>query len=88
MSYANINNPANYQLASFGQFGFRNITSGFSPVSGELYRAVTVLSDAVVTVTPSSGDSLSAITLLAGTTIYGLFSAVSVSSGRVLAYIA
>jgi hypothetical protein len=88
MGYANIMNPGSFQLQSFGQSGFRNITSGFSPVSGEFYRAVTVLSDAVVTVTPSSGDSLSAITLLAGTTIYGLFSAVSVSSGAVIAYIA
>jgi hypothetical protein len=88
VSYSNITNPVNYQLQAFGQNGFRNIASGFSPVSGEFYRAVTVLSDAVVTVTSTSGDNLSAITLLAGTTIYGLFSAVSVSSGRVLAYIA
>jgi len=88
MSYSNITNPVNYELQSFGQNGFRNSTTSFSPVSGEFYRAVTVISDAVVTVTPSSGDSISAVTLLAGTTIYGLFSAVSVSSGRVLAYIA
>ena len=88
MSYSNITNPVNYQLQAFGQNGFRNITSSFTPVSGEFYRAITVISDAVVTVTSTSGDNLSAITLLAGTTIYGLFSAVSVSSGRVLAYIA
>ncbi len=88
MGYNNITNPVNYQLQSFGQNGFRNIASGFSPVSGEFYRAITVLSDAVITVTATSGDNLSSVTLLAGTTIYGLFSAVSVSSGTVIAYIA
>ena len=88
MSYSNINNPANYQLASFGQKGFRLVTSSFSPISGEYYRALTVTSDAVITLTSQNGDNLSALTLLAGTTIYGLFSAVSVSSGTVLAYIA
>lgn len=88
MAYSNINNPANYQLASFGQKGFRLVTSSFSPISGEYYRALTVTSDAVITLTSQNGDNLSALTLLAGTTIYGLFSAVSVSSGTVLAYIA
>jgi hypothetical protein len=88
VGYNNITNPVNYQLQSFGQNGFRNIASGFSPVSGEFYRAITVLSDAVITVTATSGDNLSSVTLLAGTTIYGLFSAVSVSSGTVIAYIA
>ena len=88
MAYSNINNPANYQLASFGQKGFRLVSSSFSPISGEYYRALTVTSDAVITLTSQNGDNLSALTLLAGTTIYGLFSAVSVSSGTVLAYIA
>lgn len=64
------------------------VTSAFTPVSGEFYRAFTVTSDAVITATSEEGDSISAVTLLAGTTIYGLFSAVSVTSGRVIAYIA
>ena len=88
MSYSNITNPVNYQLQAFGQKGFRVVTSSFSPVSGEYYRALTVTSDAVVTVTSEEGDNLSAVTLLAGSTIYGLFSAVSVSSGTGIAYIA
>lgn len=88
MSYSNITNPVNYQLQAFGQKGFRVVTSSFSPVSEEYYRALTVTSDAVVTVTSEEGDNLSAVTLLAGSTIYGLFSAVSVSSGTVIAYIA
>lgn len=88
MGFANIINPGNFQLQSFGQSGFRVVTSAFAPVSGEFYRAFTVTSDTVITATSQAGDSISAVTLLAGTTIYGLFSAVSVTSGRVIAYIA
>jgi hypothetical protein len=89
MGYANVNNPANYQLAMLGQFGFRKITSAFTPVPNEYYRIVEVISaTAVVTVSSESGDDLTSETLQLGTKIYGLFSAVSVSSGTVIAYIA
>lgn len=88
MSYTNITNPAAYQLATFGQKGFRKITSSFTPVSDEFYRVVYAMEDSTVTVTAESGDSLTSELLLAGTAIYGLFSAVSCSSGTVLAYIA
>jgi hypothetical protein len=88
VSYSNITNPVNYQLQAFGQKGFRVVTSAFTPVSGEFYRAFTVTSDAVITATSVEGDNLSAVTLLAGSTVYGLFSTVSVSSGTVIAYIA
>ena len=88
MGYSNLNATPNYQLQAFGQKGFRVITSSFSPVSGEYYRAITVLADAVVSVTSEEGDDLSSVTLLAGSTVYGLFSAVSAASGTVIAYIA
>ena len=88
MSYSNINNPANYQLATFGQKGFRKINSGFTPVSDEYYRVVYAMEDSTVTVVAESGDSLTSELLLAGTAIYGLFSAISCSSGTILAYIA
>ena len=88
MSYSNITNPANYQLQALGQKGFRKITTGFSPVADEYYRAIVVVNDAVITTTSEAGDSLSAESLLAGTVVYGLFSAVSVSAGTVIAYIA
>lgn len=88
MAFENINAAPNFFRQSFGQKGFRRITSSFSPVSGEYYRAFTVTSDAVITATPFEGDNLSAVTLLAGTTVYGLFNAISVSSGAVIAYIA
>lgn len=88
MSYSNITNPVNYQLQAFGQKGFRVLTSSSTPVSGEFYRAFTVSSDAVVTATSVEGDNLTAVPVFAGTTIYGLFSALGVSSGVAIAYIA
>ena len=90
MGYANVNNPANYQLAMLGQFGFRIIDSDFVPVPGEYYRIIEVLSDGA-TVSATSivgGDDLSSKALLAGVKIYGLFSSVEVETGEVIAYIA
>ena len=87
MSYSNINNPANFQLASFGQFGFRRIVTGGTGTAGEHYRVVYALEDSVVTVTAESGDNLVGQTMLAGMVVYGLFSEVTVVSGSVLAYI-
>jgi hypothetical protein len=88
MGYANINNPANYQLAAFGQFGFRKITTGQTGQSGEQYRVVFALENSTISVTAENGDDLSAQAVLAGTAIYGLFDSVEVVSGTVLAYIA
>ena len=88
MGYANINNPANYQLASFGQFGFRKISSAESGQANEQYRVVYALEDTTITVVSYAGDDLTAEFLLAGTAIYGLFSEVVVVEGSVLAYIA
>lgn len=90
MGYANVNNPANYQLAMLGQFGFRKITSTFTPVPNEYYRIVEVISaTADVTVVSEAGDNLTAQTLVQGTKLYGLFSSVSVAAGgTVIAYIA
>jgi hypothetical protein len=88
VGYSNINNPANYQLASFGQFGFRKISTGQTGTSGEQYRVVYALEDTTFSATSVNGDSLSSQAVLAGTAIYGLFTSVSVASGSVLAYIA
>jgi hypothetical protein len=86
MSYVNLNNPANFQLQEFEQLGFRYIVSGRPTISGETYRTIFVLTDAVVTATCPNGDSLSSETLVAGTVIHGFFEDVSVASGSLLAY--
>lgn len=89
MGYANVNNPANYQLAMLGQFGFRVIDNTFTPVPGEYYRIIDVVSDsATITVASESGDSLTAHSFVRGTKLYGLFSSVEVVAGEVIAYIA
>jgi hypothetical protein len=88
MGYSNLNATPNYQLQAFGQRGFRQIDSSFISIDGEYYRAFLVVNDAVVSVTSEEGDNLSFVTLIAGTTIYGLFSSIAVQSGLVIAYIA
>ena len=84
--YVNLNNPANFQLQEFEQLGFRYIVTGRPTISGETYRTIFVLADAVVTATCPNGDSLSSETLVAGTIIHGFFESVSVASGSLLAY--
>jgi hypothetical protein len=54
MSYSNINNPANYQLASFGQKGFRKLETGESGTADEFYRVVYALEDTTVTLTATA----------------------------------
>jgi len=93
MGYSDIINPVNYQLATMGQDGLRVITSAFTPVSGEYYRAFEVVGStaaATATVTASSvnGSNITALELINGTKVQGLFSSLSVSAGTIIAYIA
>ena len=88
MAYENVNATPNFQRQVLGQKGFRKLRTGSASISGEFYRAITVLADAEITVTSEAGDDLTAETIPAGITIYGLFSSVTVVSGDVLAYIA
>lgn len=88
MAYENVNATPNFQRQVLGQKGLRSIRTGGTGISGEYYRAITVLADAVISTTADAGDSLSSVTIPAGVTVYGLFSAVTVTSGEVLAYIA
>ena len=88
MAYENVNATPNFQRQVLGQKGLRSIRTGGTGTVGEHYRAITVLADAVISTTADAGDSLSSVTIPAGVTVYGLFSAVTVTSGEVLAYIA
>ena len=88
MAYENVNATPNFQRQVLGQKGLRAIKTGGTGTAGEHYRAITVLADAVISTTADAGDSLSSVTIPAGVTVYGLFSAVTVTSGEVLAYIA
>lgn len=90
MGYANINNPANYQLASFGQFGLRLIQVGQVLPAGEKYRVIQALEATVISFDNEAGGdpSVAALAIPAGFVLYGLFSNVSLTSGSVIAYIA
>jgi hypothetical protein len=88
MAYENVSSPVNFQRQVLGQKGLRTIRTGGAGTSGEFYRAITVLADAVISTTAEAGDNLSSAAIPAGVTVYGLFSSVSVTSGEVLAYIA
>jgi|DEB0MinimDraft_10_1074344.scaffolds.fasta_scaffold118520_2 hypothetical protein len=87
MSFNTIVRNQDFQASSFGEYGFRLVESGFSQPAGEVYRAITFVEDSIVTVTCGSGDGLTAETFAAGLTIYGKFNTISVSSGRLIAYI-
>lgn len=88
MAYSNLNNTQNHQLATFGQKGFDYVTGSASASLGTHYNAVTCLEDCVLSVTSASGNSLSGVVVPAGATVYGLFTAVSITEGSILAYIA
>lgn len=85
MGYSNLANPGNYQQAAFGQKGFEYLTGDQDAPAGN-YNAVQVIAEASLTVTSSSGDGLSGVTVPAGMTIVGKFTAVGIASGTVLAY--
>lgn len=87
MAYSNLTNPGNYQLASFGQKGFKKVINGTAAPTGH-YNSILVLDDASVTCTSLNGDNLSDVEVPAGVTIVGMFTSISVDSGVVLAYIA
>ena len=86
MAYENISKEGNFYQTSTGDYGFRVVDSSFSQPSGEAYRALQVLDDAVVTTTTQVGDALSSEALSAGTIVYGKFDTVSVASGKLIAY--
>lgn len=91
MGFSNLNNPANYQLAQFGQKGFRVLEGAASATgSPEFYNVIYITDDCTLTATSdTSGDNISSLEVVAGTTIVGRFSAVSIAgTGSAICYIA
>ena len=88
MSYENVSSPEKFQRQVLGQKGLRLIGASGSGQAGEFYRAITATDDAVISATAEAGDSLVSVTIPAGVTVYGLFSTISVTSGKIIAYIA
>lgn len=74
----------NANLQAFGQSGFDYVTTG--TINSHTYIAISALEDASISVTAVGGDSLSSVTIPKGMTIYGKFTSITVSSGKILAY--
>ena len=74
----------NANLQAFGQSGFDYVTTG--TINSHTYIAISALEDASISVTAGAGDDLSSVTIPKGMTIYGSFSSITVSSGKILAY--
>ena len=91
MAHKNLFYENNENLANFGQFGIRVLTT--NATAGETFVAIQVLEDAVISstlVATENGEigdtSITALSLTAGTVIYGRFVNLEVASGKVIAY--
>jgi len=90
MASRDLKHVQTYQNLAFGGYGFRLLTASETSVSGENFGALQVIEDAVITATSNAeqGDaSITSLSLISGTTIFGDFSAVTVASGKVMAYL-
>ena len=74
-----------YQVAEFGDFGFRVLTN--ASIAGERFATIMALEDSTIGVTSTRyGTASATITLLAGMSIYGDLAVTSVT-GKVIAYL-
>lgn len=82
---AGLEQEYNANLQAFGQQGF-DYQSGAGALNAHKYVAVTALENCVISTVSSYGDNLNTVTIPAGLTVYGLFTEVTVDSGKLLAY--
>lgn len=79
-----------YNKASFGFKGMRVLSSGQTSAGGENFVSIQVVSDAQIDFTSSAGAGDSTVTNLnieAGMIIYGNITAITVDSGKIIAYL-
>lgn len=75
-----------YQVAEFGDFGFRFINNEASQ-EGERFSSIMALENSEINVNSSrGGDQTATVSLLAGMVIYGDLSITSLT-GKVIAYL-
>lgn len=77
-----------FKESSFGRNGFRVVTNGTTLPTEERYMVLYTVEESEITATSEKGDSLTSQTFSAGSVVYGLFSQLSVTTGKVIAYIA
>ena len=74
-----------YQVAEFGDFGFRVLTG--ASAEGERFASIMALEDSDIVVSSTRyGDATATITILAGMVIYGDLAVTSLT-GKVIAYL-
>lgn len=74
-----------YQVAEFGDFGFRVLTG--ASIVGERFSSVMALEDSTITITSTrEGDASASIDLVAGMVVYGDLS-ITALTGKVIAYL-
>jgi hypothetical protein len=74
-----------YQVAEFGDFGFRVLTG--ASAGTERFSSIMALEDSDIAVSSTRyGDATASVSLLAGMIIYGDLSVTSLS-GKVIAYL-
>ena len=88
MGYTNVQADVNFYRQSLNADGIKDVTGPYTSLYEDVFRAITVTTDSVVSVTSYVGDSLSNQFLFAGTEIYGLFSSVTIHSGNAILHLA
>ena len=87
---SNLYNTSDFQKLSFGDNGLRVVNAGSTTTPGESFGAIQVIDSAVIScdIDAIGGDaSLTSVSLFAGTIIYGNFDDISVTSGKIIAYL-
>lgn len=78
----------NTELRTFGMYGSVNKSGAAAAASGRFY-AIQILNDTVfslLTDSLASGDAITSLTIPAGITLFGNFTAFTLTSGAVRAY--
>lgn len=77
-----------FKQSSFGRNGFRLVKNNTTLPSNESYMVLYVAEDTQITAVTKKGDSLIDESFTAGSIIYGIFTDIQVTTGKVIAYIA
>ena len=79
-----------FQRVSFGDYGLRVLTTGEFSVEGEYFGAIQAITDSTISFTSDAegGDtSIVNLDLIAGQTIYGNLTDVTMVAGKIVAYL-
>jgi len=81
-----VSEQKSFQELTFGDAGFVFV-SGADPSTAFVYRAITALTEATITVTQKQLGTTYTIVLPVGATIYGQFSLIASVAGDIVCYL-